>query len=193
MSSLETGNLIYLVLLGAVLLSWFFVSNRQSLTKTAQQAAAWGLIFLGVIAAIGLWDDIRQTVRPTQTVFSDQGYITVPRGNDGHYHLTVKVNGQNIPFIVDTGASSVVLTLKDAARIGLNDDDLIFYSSANTANGSVKTAPVTLDTVTLGSTTDTNIRAFVNQGEMRQSLLGMSYLNLYQKIEISGGNLILYR
>ena len=63
MSSMEYGNLAYLGLLGAVLVFWVFVQNRESLGKKLQQMAAWGLIFLGTVAAIGLWDDIRQTVR----------------------------------------------------------------------------------------------------------------------------------
>ncbi len=78
MSSLAFGNLAYLVLLGGVLVFWLFVQNRESLGKKAQAAAAWGLIFLGTIAAIGLWDDIRQTVTPQQAVFADQGRVALP-------------------------------------------------------------------------------------------------------------------
>ena len=51
MSAMDYGNLAYLVLLGAVVVFWFVVQNRQSLNKTLQQGAVWGLIFLGVIAA----------------------------------------------------------------------------------------------------------------------------------------------
>ena len=84
MSSMDYGNLAYLVLLGAVVTFWFFVQNRQSLNKTLQQGAIWGLIFLGTIAAVGLWGDIRQTVNPQQLVMTDTGRIEVPRGPDGH-------------------------------------------------------------------------------------------------------------
>lgn len=190
---MEYGNLAYLVLLGAVLVFWFVISNRQSLNKTLQHAAAWGLIFLGVIAAVGLWGDIRQTVQPQQMVMTDAGRIEVPRGPDGHYYLTLDINDVPVRFVVDTGATSMVLTLEDAARIGLNEDEVIFYSEAMTANGPVRTAPVRLADVALGPFHDRNVRAFVNEGEMTKSLLGMEYLNRFQRMELSNGRLILER
>ena len=193
MSSMDYGNLAYLVLLGAVVTFWFFVQNRQSLNKTLQQGAIWGLIFLGTIAAVGLWGDIRQTVNPQQLVMTDTGRIEVPRGPDGHYYLTLDINDAPVRFVVDTGATSMVLTKTDAERVGLTADDLIFYSEAMTANGPVRTAPVRLDDVALGPFHDANVRAFVNEGEMNQSLLGMDYLNRYARLEIANGQLILER
>ena len=193
MTSMQYGNLAYLVLLGAVLAFWFFVQNRQSLNKTLQQGAVWALIFLGTIAAVGLWGDIRQTVTPQQMVMTDTGRVEVPRGPDGHYYLTLDINETPVRFVVDTGATGMVLTKDDAARVGLTDDDMIFYSEAMTANGPVRTAPVRLEDVALGPFHDSNVRAFVNEGDMTKSLLGMEYLNRYARLEISNGRLVLER
>ncbi|MFV0515611.1 MAG: TIGR02281 family clan AA aspartic protease [Jhaorihella sp.] len=193
MSGWELGNLAYLVLLGAVLIFWFVAQNRHSLGKTLQQAIAWGLIFLGVIAAIGLWDDIRQTVRPRQAMLTDAGRVEVPRANDGHYYLTLGINGTPVEFMVDTGASQMVLTAADARRAGIDTADLAYVGRAMTANGEVRTAPVRLDRVELGEVSDTNLRAWVNEGEMDRSLLGMSYLQRWSRIEITGGALVLTR
>jgi aspartyl protease family protein len=199
---MDYGNLAYLVLLGAVVVFWFVVQNRQSLNKTLQQGAVWGLIFLGVIAAVGLWGDIRQTVQPQQLVMSEAGRIEVPRGPDGHYvprgpdghyYLTLEINEAPVRFVVDTGATSMVLTREDAARVGLNEEDVIFYSEAMTANGLVRTAPVRLADVALGPFHDRDVRAFVNEGEMSKSLLGMDYLNRFARLEINNGRLILER
>jgi aspartyl protease family protein len=193
MSSFEWGNLIYLILLLAMILSWFVAQNRQSLGKSAQQALAWGLIFVGVIAAIGVWDDIRQTVLPSQGAITASGKIEVPRARDGHYYLTLQVNGQAVDFLIDTGASQVVLSHSDADRLGLVTADLAYTGRAMTANGEVRTAPVRLDSVRLGPVEDRNIRAWVNEGEMDKSLLGMSYLQRWNRIEITGGALVLSR
>ncbi|MCR9108092.1 TIGR02281 family clan AA aspartic protease [Marivita sp. XM-24bin2] len=193
MSAMDYGNLAYLILLGAVIVFWFFVQNRQSLNKTLQQGAVWGLIFVGVIAAVGLWGDIRQTVQPQQLVMEDAGRIEVPRGPDGHYYLTLEINDAPVRFVVDTGATSMVLTQEDAKRVGLDEEDVIFYSEAMTANGLVRTAPVRLDDVALGPFHDRDVRAFVNEGEMSKSLLGMEYLNRFARLEINNGRLILER
>ena len=193
MTATDYGNLAYLVLLGAVIVFWFFIQNRQSLNKTLQHGAVWGLIFVGVVAAFGLWGDIRQTAQPQQLVMEDAGRIEVPRGPDGHYYLMLDINGTPVRFVVDTGATGMVLTQDDAARIGLTEDDMIFYSEAMTANGPVRTAPVRLEDVALGPFHGRDVRAFVNEGEMSKSLLGMEYLNRFARLEINGGRLILER
>lgn len=188
----DWANIAYIVLLGGALISWYFVQGRSSLGTMMKQAAAWVFIFLGVIAVVGLWGDIRQTVQPRQFVSSEDGQITVPRSGDGHYYLTLQVNGQPVQFVIDTGATSVVLSQADAEAVGLDLADLQFYGRAQTANGEVRTAPVTLDEVTLGPVTDRNLRAFVNEGELFGSLLGMSYLQ-HWKIEIAGNEMVLTR
>jgi aspartyl protease family protein len=189
----DIGNLAYLGLLGAVLVGWFITQNRQSLGKLAQQAVAWGLIFLGVIAAIGLWGDIRQTIQPRQSVVRADNSVDLPRAPDGHFYLTLMVNDVAIDFMVDTGASQVVLTQEDAEKVGLKVADLAFTGRATTANGQVRTAPVRLTQVSLGPISDRNVRAWVNEGELQQSLLGMSYLQRWSKIEITGQGLRLTR
>lgn len=193
MDSLDIGNLAYLVLLGAVISFWFFVQNRNSLSKTLQQAMAWVLIFIGVIAAVGLWGDIRQTVMPRQTVMEDAGRIELPRAPDGHYYLTAEVNGAPIRFVVDTGASGIVLSREDAQTAGIDPNTLVFTGRANTANGTVSTAPVRLDRVAVGAIMDRNLRAWVNNSTMDISLLGMTYLQRYASIEIKNGALVLTR
>jgi aspartyl protease family protein len=156
-------------------------------------AVAWGLIFLGVIAAFGLWDDISQTVRPRQSTMNAQSQISIPRSQDGHYYLTLVVNDQPVEFMIDTGATHVVMTQSDAARVGLDPQKLNYYGRAMTANGEVRTAPVDLKTVALANVIDKNVTAWVNQGEQGRSLLGMTYLQRWSHIGISNNAMILTR
>ncbi|MEJ6478189.1 MAG: TIGR02281 family clan AA aspartic protease [Octadecabacter sp.] len=188
----QTAQLIFLALLGSAIAGGFIVQNRHQMGKVAQQASVWGLIFIGVIAAIGLWGDIRDDVMPRQSAYAG-GVTEVPRQRDGHFYLTLQVNGQPIEFLVDTGATQVVITKSDADLVGIDVANLAFLGTAYTANGPVNTATVRLNTVQLGEITDSDIRALVNEGELDQSLLGMSYLGLYARIEITGDALILTR
>jgi len=192
MTTDQIMQMTYLMLLATAIGGSFIAANRDNLGKTAQQAVIWGLIFVGVVAAYGLWGDVSSNVISRQTVFDDSR-IEVPRSRDGHYYLTLDVNGAPITFVVDTGASDVVLTQKDAQRAGINPDNLRYFGAASTANGVVNTAPVVLDRVALGSIIDTRIPAVVNGGEMRGSLLGMTYLGLYARIEITNDTLVLSR
>lgn len=188
----DYGRLFYLVILGTAVVGWYLAENRASLGRITRLAVAWGLIFVGVIAAAGLWSDIRRDVLPRQSVIG-QGVVEAPRGADGHYHLTLMLNGVPVDFVVDTGASDVVLTLEDARRVGLNPDDLVFSGSASTANGVVRTARAKIGELRLGDITDTGFRLSVNGGEMATSLLGMEYLQRFDRIEISDGKLVLTR
>ncbi|KIC11140.1 aspartyl protease [Leisingera sp. ANG-M1] len=193
MGEYEIGRFVYLVLLLIAVGSWVFVQNRQSIGKTLQMFAVWGFIFLGVIASYGLWEDIRQTVRPQQSVAVDAGRVEVPRSPDGHYYLTLDVNGKAIEFLVDTGASQVVLNAADATRAGIDTENLAYLGRARTANGEVRTASVWIDEISLGGITDKDVRVWVNQGELEQSLLGMGYLQRWSSIEIRNGALVLTR
>ncbi len=193
MDSFDTGQLIYLILLGLMVSGWFFMQGRGSWNKTLQQAAAWAFIFGGAIVAYGLWDDISRTVLPQQSVFADENRIVVPRSPNGHYYIEAEVNGAPVRFVLDTGATSLVLTQKDAEAAGLLRDELTYYGRAMTANGEVRTAPVRLDTMKLGHVTDRDVVAVVNEGEMNNSLLGMTYLQKWGKIQIADNTLTLMR
>lgn len=189
----DIGRLIYLALLAVAIGGYFIAQNRHQLGKIAQQAAVWGLIFVGVIAGMGLWSDIRSTITPRQTVFAQDQRIEVPRAPDGHYYLTLGINGTPVRFVVDTGASDLVLTREDAQRAGLDVDNLNYLGQARTANGTVQTARVQLDEVRLGPIEDRNLRALVNGGRMDTSLLGMTYLQRYTSMEFRRDTLILTR
>lgn len=193
MSGDQYGNLIYLLLLGAVLVSYMIVANRRQLGSMVRNAALWVFIFLGAIAAVGLWNDLRHDIAPRQSVMQEGTGITVPRSQDGHYYLTLDVNGKSVRFIVDTGATEIVLSRNDAARIGLDVDSLVYSGRAFTANGIVQTAPVRLEQIGFGGIEESGIRAVVNNGEMSESLLGMSYLNRFSTLSISNGTLTLER
>ncbi len=192
MSGDDYARLAYLALLGLAVGGYFLAQARESLGKTAQQAAIWGVIFIGVIAAVGLWSDIRYDVAPRQSII-DAGTIEVPRGPDGHYHLVLGLNDTPVEFIVDTGASGIVLTRADARRIGVDPESLVYAGSATTANGIVRTARARVNEMRLGEILDRDVTVYVNDGEMDRSLLGMDYLQRFQRIEIEDGRLVLTR
>jgi len=192
MDTYDFGRITYLMLLLVAVGGYFVAQHRGNLSKLAQQAAIWGLIFLGVVAGYGLWGDIQRDLAPRQ-VMLEGGRIEVPRMFDGHFYLTARLNGAPVEFVVDTGATDVVLTKEDAARAGVDLASLAFTGRAMTANGTVRTAQATIEEIRLGEIRDTGLRVSINEGEMPQSLLGMAYLRRFSKIEIADDTLILTR
>ena len=193
MDTSDLPRILYLGLLALALAGWLWVENRRSRGRALKHAMAWVMIFIGVIAAVGLWSDVRDDVIPRQAVVGDGSRIMVPRAFDGHYYLTLELNGVPVDFVVDTGATDIVLTRADAERIGINPRALRFNGRAMTANGVVETAMVRVDRMTLGPIEDRGVTVSVNNGEMRESLLGMAYLNRFDRLEFSDGRLLLER
>jgi aspartyl protease family protein len=184
-------NLIYLALLVTAVGGWMLVEYRKRMGQALRTAMAWVLIFIGIMAGYGLWADMRQDIMPRQMV-TEAGTLTVPRAPDGHYYLTLQVNGKPVRFMADTGASNVVLSERDARSLGIDPDSLTYLGRAMTANGSVQTARVRLPQVALGPFTDDNVAAYVTSGEMDISLLGMDYLGQF-RIGIEQGKMTLSR
>lgn len=189
------ASLIYLTILLVAVSSWVFfsASGRAPAGKMVQQALVWLSVFVAVIAGYGLWQDVNRALMPRQAVFADGASVAIPRDRDGHFYLTLAVNGVPVSFVVDTGATDMVLSPRDAARIGLEPDALTFSGRAVTANGTVATARVTLDTVALGGVEDRQVSAVVNGSALDTSLLGMRYLDRWSSMMIDGDRMVLMR
>ncbi len=186
----HTGRLIYLVLLLASLGGWIMVEYRNRMGAALRSVLAWGMIVVGLMAGYGLWGDIRNDIMPMQSVSS--GEVTIPRAQDGHYYPSLEVGGQQITFMADTGASSVVLSPSDARALGIDPDSLAYMGQAMTANGVVRTATVTLHDVGFGPFHDDSVTAQVNETEMESSLLGMDYLGRFS-VTMAGNQMVLSR
>jgi len=191
---MDTGslmNLLYLTLLLAAVGGWVLVEYRRRMGHALRTALAWGMIFVGFVAAYGLWTDLRGQILPRQMV-SETGEVTVPRAPDGHYYLTLQINGRDVDFMADTGATNIVLSRRDAESLGIDPDSLPYMGTAMTANGVVRTARIRLPDVALGPFTDYDMPAYVTEGRMDISLLGMDYLGQF-RVAIDRGTMVLSR
>ena len=118
--------------------------------------------------------------------------ITLVGANDGHFRARGSVNGEAVDFLVDTGASVVVLSERDAERVGIDTATLSYSVPVNTANGIARAARVTLDRLAIGTITRHGIEAMVTRrGTLQSSLLGMNYLSSLSGFEIRGDRMIL--
>ncbi|MCC5990977.1 MAG: TIGR02281 family clan AA aspartic protease [Rhodobacteraceae bacterium] len=194
MDSDQIARLIYLGLWGTVLISYVLIARRQNIGQSLRHALLWGLLFVGVAAGYGLWQDIAGS---NQVSVTGEGAVVLRAQRDGQFHLTLNVNSEPVRFIIDTGATDLVLSRRDAETVGLDPDNLAYLGQARTANGIVGLARVTLDEVTLAHDdlviSDQNVPAFVNEGQLDVSLLGMGYLRRYARISIEGERMILER
>jgi aspartyl protease family protein len=128
--------------------------------------------------------------RPLHQAAAVTNTLSLRARPDGHVLVNVFVNGVQIPFIVDTGATLVSLTQADAQRVGVAGG-LSYTITMATANGTAKAAPVTLQEVRIGELEVADVHASVMQAPGGISLLGQSFLNRLQSYEMRDGLLTL--
>lgn len=184
----------WIALLGASIVGFARANPRGAL----RNAMIWVAIFLVLVGAYSFKDDAAMigqrmagVLAPSQGTVEGDGTVSFAAGQDGHYHIQAMVNGSRVTFLVDTGASDIVLTPKDARRIGINLDTLTFDQAAETANGIVTGASVRLDSFVVGPIALSQVPAAVNGADMSESLLGMAFLNRLHGWRVEGNTLTL--
>lgn len=111
--------------------------------------------------------------------------------NDGHFYANAVVNNNTVRFLVDTGASSVALSFFDAQRLGLNPESLDYNLDVSTAGGNTKAAFVLLDRIMISNVEVENVEALVLRTDLKNSLLGMTFLRELYSYEFRRRSLIL--
>ncbi len=189
-------SLTYKILLIALLASSLF-SRRIRARQVLRYALTWALLFLVVITAYSyrhvfahLAAPIIAELLPHRGRLTAPGTMVFPAAKDGHFYVEASVNGTPVRFLVDTGASGLVLSPDDARRLGIATDGLRFTQLYETANGTVKGAPVELKELSLGPVRFSNVSASVNASSMSNSLLGMSVLRQFDSYEVRASELI---
>lgn len=132
--------------------------------------------------------------RPTTTTSSNGtgATVQVARARGGDFTVQAQVNGASVNMLVDTGASSVVLTQEAAKAANLPLDLLKYDVPIETASGRTHAASVVIDRVSVGGIVERRVPALISApGDLKTSLLGMSFLNRLRSFEVSGGRLLL--
>jgi len=172
--------------------------GRTRMRAAVRDAALWiaviGVVVVGYsyrmeLSAIGA--RVMGELAPHHGVAAAGGVMEFRAARDGHFHVDATVDGTSVRFMVDTGASDVVLSAADARRLGVDLKNLRFSRTYRTANGSVSGAPVTLREIRIGSIALRDVHASVNGGELDQSLFGMSFLGRLAGFGVANGTLTL--
>lgn len=135
-------------------------------------------------AAVG--EKAAEPVAEAKPVVVYSGTVQIGRAADSHFYADAEVDGASLRMVVDSGASSVVLTRADAEAAGINVAALPIGGSAQTAGGTVPIRPVVLRRVTVGDVDVRGVQAVVIDTEMPHSLLGQSFLSRLDAVSVEG-------
>ena len=174
--------------------------SYQSPQQFVLHAVAWCGIILLIAIGYGFRHELADAGNRVLAVFvPSHGYSSSPEtisfsaAADGHYWVNARVDGVGFRFMVDTGATTVVLSKADVRRLGIDPASLRYERTVHTANGATKAAAIRLRELAIGPIVVTDVPALVNATPLSEPLLGMRLLERLSSVEIKNGTLTLRR
>jgi len=191
-------GMVLMTIIGALHVSHW----SERVGPTLRMAGTWGLIVVGA-TLVYLYKDDLADVRERFYAEIDPGYaaqrgdsMVLRADESGHFHVDAMVTAEGpsarIPFMVDTGATTVALSRDDAIAAGIDVDSLNYNIPVSTANGVAFKARVALREIRIGTIRQRNVVATVSREGLDTSLLGMNFLNRLESFEVRGGEMILH-
>jgi aspartyl protease family protein len=194
----DQARLVQYGIMLAALASGIVYSRRFTTRETFRNIAIWagiaGVLGFGYTFYDRIRDaagDMQSALVPSYPAQLDANTMVFSENRDGDFAVIGSVNGQKVEFMVDTGATDVVLSPDDAQRAGINVASLHFLRGYETANGEGRGAPYVIDTLEIGPVKLFNVPVSVNQAKMHDSLLGMAFLKRMKSFEMKGRKLYL--
>lgn len=195
------GDLIYLGALGLVIGAGI-LGRRVPWSDSLRSIALWLLVVLALVAGYQYRYELQDVAsRITAglvpgsplSAFDSEGRatVTLDKLSNGHFGARLSINGATINAMVDTGATTTVLTMADARKAGFDPDQLSFTFPVATANGIAHAARVTAGTVQLGDIERKNLPMLVADQGLAQSLLGMNFIGSLSGFDVRGDRMIL--
>jgi aspartyl protease family protein len=187
----------------ALVLGAAFLSNRARLGTNLRYLAIWLVAVLALVTIYVYRYELQDAAArvsggllPGSPVASRSAdgrlQVTLIRSRDRHFRARGSVNGAAVAFLVDTGASDVVLSRRAAIAAGIDVDRLVDSAQVTTANGRTTAAPVTLDEIEIAGIKRQRVHALVARtGSLDGNLLGMSFLETLSAFEFRGDRLVL--
>jgi aspartyl protease family protein len=182
----------------AVVSSGLVFMRRIDVGQTARHLAGWAAIFAVAVAGYAYRGDVRAgllqvrlALIPAYGVTDSPRSMIVGRGEGDAFYVFGKVDGAPVKFLIDTGASEIVLSPADARAAGLSPENLDFSTPSETANGVGYSARAMARSLRVGPIRMTDVPVSINQNPMSVSLLGMPFLKRLDSFEVRGDRLYL--
>ena len=199
LSTNDLGALAYHLALIMFIGGAVLVLFRERLSVALEAALFWVVVGFVLVFVYtyrgdlrGIGERVMAELMPGRAAQRSERTVEIVRGRGGDFQVAAQINGTRVAMALDTGASAVVLTQEAAKAAGLPLALLSYSVLVDTANGRARAAAVTLDRIAVGGIVERSVPALIAQpGQLRTSLLGMSFLNRLESWEVRGDKLMI--
>ena len=179
------------------------VFSRARLGSSLKMAAGWLVVLLVLVGGYQYRYELQDVAHrvtaglvpgsPLSMTFGDaDAAVRLDMLSNGHFGARAVVDGVPVDFIVDTGATSTVLSAEDAQRVGIDPQALDYGIPISTANGVARAARATVDEIGVGSIVRRRLPVLVAApGSLGQSLLGMNFIGSLSGFDVRRDVMIL--
>lgn len=189
-SSESKADLTYfLILVGTLILG--LSQSKYRASDLIQNSVIWVCIILILLIGYSYKDVILGQLIPSKPIIRSDGSFTITSSLDRHFHIQAELNNHVVDCIIDTGATTIVIDVKDASASGIDTERLAYNIPAETAGGLVYSARTNVAKLKIGDIELKDTSILVNKTEMGSCLLGMTFLNTFKKISIEGDKMII--
>ncbi len=200
-STTEIASALAFLAVALMLTGWATQRSRGTWRNAVASVAIW-VVLVGSLGAAYLHrTELGEAIRgvseeiglglPEATIIQG-GEVAVNRRYDGTFVIPARINDRDVPFLFDTGASSVVLSAETAAILGFKPETLNFRIPVSTANGRGLAAPITIERLSVGPIQMRRLSALVARpGMLEGNLLGQTFLERLDSYEVRGRRLVL--
>jgi aspartyl protease family protein len=197
-SEADRARLVYYVGFLAILASSIVFSRRYRFAEVIRAIALWTVVTAVLIVGYTYQSDladiavrVRSSLIPSYGVAVNADEFVLSESEGGNFTVYGSVNGAPIRFLIDTGASEIVLSPADAQRAGIDVQNLDYSRTYETANGIGHGATVTVASLAVGPVHFNDVPVAIDRTPMSSSLLGMAFLKRLKSFEFRNRQLYL--
>jgi aspartyl protease family protein len=194
----DVASLVVKIALAVFVAALVLTLLRKRFSRALETAMLWLAVALLLVIGYGFQSELRDMADRFSAAYfpahaaARSRVVEITRGGQGNFAVAAHLNSARISMVLDTGASSVVLTQDAAKAAGLPVEVLTYTVPIDTANGRTRAAPVTLNSLAVGGIVERSVPALIAQpGQLRTNLLGMTFLNRLESWEVRGDKLVM--
>lgn len=182
-----------------VLVASSLIARRLPIRQMLKMALLWFAIFATIFIGFSMRQEIGRVWQRAkfaalgQAIDTESGTIRIAMSADGHFWTNAAVNGRNVRFLIDSGATFAAISNDTAERSGVPIDETGFPVLIQTANGAIHARRGRIERFAIGSIVRDDMAVTISSELGDTNLLGMNFLSTLKSWRVEGRTLVLER